>query len=324
MKKLGIKEELELEIANIKIGKIEEGKEFKREDLIGLANIGASMENYDIPAEGEYKDYFFEIDENYKVTVLDKLRGEKPTIDANIISTSSKTTVEIEVTASITEGTIKSIEATNGATLKEGAENTNTKKIFTVNKNGTYLFKAKADNGRSAVKIVTVNTLMDAPKISAKNIKAFEFTITIDNNYEEGVITEYKYYVNGNVVNEGTINKEYTVNELEHQTEYTIYVEAYITDSSTPIVSDTVKIKTKNAEEFVVDLDQIEFGTKEMEVKNLEDGKLQFITGGGWKGRNVVFDNVEITQYSKIVIEYHAYNYGKIRNEIYRSRSTRR
>ena len=74
--KAGLKEELEAEILNIQGRKIAEGKELKREDLVELENINAIMDSYGIPAEGEYKNYFFEVDEKYSVTILDKLDGK--------------------------------------------------------------------------------------------------------------------------------------------------------------------------------------------------------------------------------------------------------
>ena len=43
--KAAIKEELELEIINIELKKIQEGKDFKRNDLQELENIGAIIED---------------------------------------------------------------------------------------------------------------------------------------------------------------------------------------------------------------------------------------------------------------------------------------
>ena len=63
-----IKEELDIEIANIFSKKLEN---IKREDLLELENIGATLNNLDIPTRGTYKGYFFEIDENYEVTIFD-------------------------------------------------------------------------------------------------------------------------------------------------------------------------------------------------------------------------------------------------------------
>lgn len=225
-----LKEELELEIVNLKIQKTTEGKEFKREDLAELANIGATMESFGIPAEGEYKDYFFEVDENYRVTIVGKLKGEKPTITGEILTTgivAEGGTVEIKVTASISEGDIQSIEATNGATLK--TDTSSTEKVFEVSANGTYYFKTKADNGRSAVVAVIVNTIIEKPEISIQTITDESFKIVVTNNYAEGIVTEYKYYVEGTLKNSGTTNTSYIVENLEANTEYTnIYVEATI------------------------------------------------------------------------------------------------
>ena len=84
--KAQLKEELELAILDIKTEKLERGQDITRDDLAKLASIGATMESLATPAEGEYKDYYFEIDENYNVTIIGKLQGEKPTIQAQILT----------------------------------------------------------------------------------------------------------------------------------------------------------------------------------------------------------------------------------------------
>ena len=58
-----------------------------RENLKGLEKIGATMSCLGTPAEGEYKDYYFEVDENYEVTIIGKLKGEKPSVQAQVITT---------------------------------------------------------------------------------------------------------------------------------------------------------------------------------------------------------------------------------------------
>ena len=248
--KEGLKEELEAEILNIQGRKILEGKEFKREDLSELSKIGAIMDSYGIPAEGEYKDYFFEVDEKYVVTILDKQKGEKPTITGNIVTQGivlEGGAVEIKVTAGISEGKIEKIEATNGATLKEDAQNTETEKTFTVNKNGTYYFKVTADNKRTNVVSVIVNTIIEKPEIVVKDITYDGFTIEVINNYQEGIVKEYKYYVEGTLKSSATQDKKYTVTGLWDDTEYTnVYVEAYFDIGK--LTSDTKTTITKPQE----------------------------------------------------------------------------
>ena len=63
-----LEEELKLEIMNIRLDKISQGKEITREDLLELENIGVIIETTEImteiPTEIEYKDYEIEIDED--------------------------------------------------------------------------------------------------------------------------------------------------------------------------------------------------------------------------------------------------------------------
>ena len=223
MKNLGLKEELELEIVNIQSKKLTEGKEFLRDYLYELSNIGATIETIEVPAKGDYKDYYFEIDENNVVTILDKVYGEKPFIEAKIVSTDLKTVAEIKVTAGITKGEVKNIEAINGAILKEDSNNTNTEKTFIVNADSTYYFKVTADNGRTAIKAVDVK-LFEEPKISITNVTPLGFTVTVNNNYPEGLIKEYKCYANGELVFTGK-DKSLKITGLYEGTEYNVYVE---------------------------------------------------------------------------------------------------
>ncbi len=240
-----LKEELELEILNIQTNKISNGEDFTREDLQDLSNIGAEMENYGIPAEGEYKDHYFEIDENYRVTIIGKLQGEKPKITGEVMTTGIVDiggTVEIKVTATIGQGSISSIEATNGAVLKQDISVT--EKVYEVNANGTYYFKARADNGRSATVAVEINNIIETPKIEVKDITPSRLTIQVTNDYAEGMVTEYRYYLNGTVRNTGTTNKEYRVTGLAEEREYTdIYVEAIMDDVT--LKSNVVTATTK-------------------------------------------------------------------------------
>lgn len=77
--KATIKEELQLAILDIQ--SMKRGN-ITREDLWDLNDIGAVVESIDIPAEGEYKNYFFEIDENYDITIFenDEREIEQPQI----------------------------------------------------------------------------------------------------------------------------------------------------------------------------------------------------------------------------------------------------
>lgn len=298
MKKLGIKEELEAEITNIKIKKIEEGKQFKREDLSELINIGVIMESYAIPSEGEYKDYFFEIDENYIVTVINKQKGEKPTIDGNVISTGfilEGGKVEIKVTASITEGKIASIEAINGAELKTNTSEV--EKIFEVSSNGIYYFKARSDTGRSNVVSVKVDEIIEAPVINIKDVKYNGFTIEVTNNYPQGAITEYKYYIEGTLKSpSGTTTKEYIVTELDAGTEYkNIYVEIVVGEHK--LVSN---VKT---------------ATPQVREEKLVGSNITVNAPEGWDATIYTIENLNLSEYDRIKFVYsykagYEYNLG--------------
>lgn len=67
-----IKEELELAILDIKTVKVSQGKDMVRDDLKELEKMGAIVVSTGIPAEVEYKNHLFEVDENYVVAILKK------------------------------------------------------------------------------------------------------------------------------------------------------------------------------------------------------------------------------------------------------------
>lgn len=68
----------------------------------------------------------------------------------------------------------------------------------------------------------------EVPMISIQNVTKNSFTIKVENNYPEGKITEYKYYIGEDIISEGTTNTSYEVTGLEIGEEYKdIKVEAY-------------------------------------------------------------------------------------------------
>ncbi len=243
--KAQLKEELELKILDIQSDKIAQGKEMIREDLEELSEIGAIVTSTGTPATGEYKDYDFTIDENYVVIIGEKVTGVKPEGTAVVTTTGNVAygnKVEIKVTASISKGSIAGITSTNGAELKE--DTSATEKTYEVAQNGTYYFTIKAENGRSIVVSVEVtNILQPTVTVSITDIKAKKFTIGVSTQNIQATITEYKYYVNGEVVHEGTTDESYTVTELTPETTYKVYVEAIageniaseIRDITTPV-----------------------------------------------------------------------------------------
>lgn len=248
--KAQIKEELEIEILNIQMNIAEKGRIFERKDLQGLLNIGANLDSYAIPSQGEYKGYSFEIDENYVVNVKEKVVGKKPNIDIKLVTegiVAEGEKIEIEVVASIEEGTIESIEPMNGAILKEDFVATDTTKRFIVSSNGTYYFRVKSDNGRIIVGSVIINSIKHKPTIEIKDITSKGFTIVAKNNYETEREIKYKYYINGQLRNNVATDLDYTATDLLGATQYKVYVIA-IDNKGYSIKSDEQIVKTLKTE----------------------------------------------------------------------------
>ncbi len=157
-----IEEELNFKIEDIHVKKIEQNLDIKREDLMELIDIGATIEKTEVPSEVEYKDYLFEIDEDYNITMIKKLEGAKPKVTVTILTEGNDVEVEIQVVATTEEGEIQSIEAINGARLK--TENSNTNKIFIVDENNEYFFKITGTNGRNTIVKTSIDNVIIAKK----------------------------------------------------------------------------------------------------------------------------------------------------------------
>ncbi len=230
--------------------KLAKGDSLERLDLQKLSEIGAIVLDTGVPAFGEYKDYDFEVDENFEVTIGSKLNGVKPTANASVTTVGYVTAggkVEIKVTANTTDGTITNIEPTNGAILKTSTNDT--EKLFEVTKNGIYYFKITGSNGRKVVVSVEVNIFMENPQISIKDITNQGFTIVVDKEYPNGAIIEYQYYIDGILKQGGTTQKEYTVVGLEDYTIYTdIYVKVFYFGNSIGFTSNVLSVNTKGGE----------------------------------------------------------------------------
>ena len=157
-----IKEELELEIANMRADKASKGEELTKQEVIdNITEKGVIIidSEGDI-IQGEYKDYEVTIDKNYNITVGGALIGEKPKITIESLNKEDGVSiVQIKVTASTTEGEIATIEATNGAVLK--TDTSSTEKIFEVAKNGKYYFKVKGTNGRTAIQGIEITNIIE-------------------------------------------------------------------------------------------------------------------------------------------------------------------
>ena len=254
-----LKEEISLAIQAIQTEEIYKGNSVTLETLAGgqlekeLKDITAELAEGEI--NGEYKDYEYTIDDKFNVTINGPVTGVRIKGNAEVQTgyVFEGNTVEIKVTASITEGTITGIEAPEEATIK--TDTSATEKVYTVNKNGEYVFKITSDSGKSKKVTANVENILDAPQITISEVKKDSFKIIVENNYPEGAITEYKYYVEGTVKQQGTTDKNYTVTGLTQKTKYSnIKVTAYINSTS----------KDSNVEEITTKDDSIEYSWEEI------------------------------------------------------------
>ena len=242
-----LKEEISLAIQSIQTEEIYKGNSVTLETLAGgqlekeLKDITAELADGEI--NGEYKDYEYTIDSNLNVTINGPVTGVRIKGSAEVQTgyVFEGNTVEIKVTASITEGTITGIEAPEEATIK--TDTSATEKVYTVNKNGIYVFKITSDSGKTKNITAKVENILAAPQITISEVKKDSFKINVENNYPEGAITEYRYSVGGTVKQQGTTDKNYTVTGLAELTEYNnIQVTAYI--NSVNKVSNVEKVTT--------------------------------------------------------------------------------
>ena len=254
-----LKEEISLAIQSIQTEEIYKGNSVTLETLAGgqlekeLKDITAELTDGEI--NGEYKDYEYTIDSNLNVTINGPVTGVRIKGSAEVQTgyVFEGSTVEIKVTASVTEGTITGIEAPEGATIK--TDTSATEKVYTVSKNGTYVFKITSDAGKTKNITAKVENILGAPQITISEVKKDSFKINVENNYPEGAITEYKYSVGGTVKQQGTTDKNYTVTGLTQKTKYSnIKVTACINSLS----------KDSNVEEITTKDDSIEYSWSEI------------------------------------------------------------
>lgn len=246
-----LKEEIDLAIQDIQVEEISKGNGVTLNTLANgqlesrLQDIECTLENNEIT--GEYKDYEYTINSNLEVVIEGPASGIRIKGAAEIQTTGyvfEGSTVEIKVTASITEGQITGIEAPEEATLK--TDTSTTEKIYTVNKNGEYIFKITGENAKTKNIKVKVENILSTPQIKVDEIKKDGFKINIENSYPEGAITEYKYYVGTAIKKEGTKEKNYIVTGLNKLTKYSnIKVVAYISESVSR-ESNSLEVTTKD------------------------------------------------------------------------------
>ena len=254
-----LKEEISLAIQSIQTEEIYKGNSVTLETLAGgqlekeLKDITAELADGEI--NGEYKGYEYTIDSNLNVTINGPVTGVRIKGSAEVQSgyVFEGNTVEIKVTASITEGTITGIEAPEGTTLKK--DTSTTEKVYTVNKNGAYTFKITSDGGKTKNITANVENILSAPQITISEVKKDSFKINVESNYPERAITEYKYSVGETVKQQGTTDKSYTVTGLTQKTKYSnIKVTACINSLS----------KDSNVEEITTKDDSIEYSWEEI------------------------------------------------------------
>ena len=242
-----LKEEISLAIQSIQTEEIYKGNSVTLETLAGgqleeeLKDITAELADGEI--NGEYKDYEYTIDSNLNVTINGPVTGVRIKGSAEVQTgyVFEGGTVEIKLTASITEGTITGIEAPEEATIK--TDTSATEKVYTVNKNGAYTFKITSDSGKTKNITANVENILGAPQITVSEVTGNSFKINVENDYPEGAITEYRYSVGETVKKQGTTDKSYTVTGLAELTEYNnIQVTAYI--NSVNKVSNVEKVTT--------------------------------------------------------------------------------
>ena len=246
-----LKEEITMAIQEIQAEELPKGNNVTLETLADgqleekLEDITVELVEDEI--NGEYKNYEYTIDSNLNVTINGEVTGIKIKGSAEVQSgyVFEGSTVEIKVTASITEGTITGIEAPEEATIK--TDTSATEKVYTVSKSGKYIFKITSDSGKIKNIKAKVNNILSEPQIKIDNVTWNSFRINVENNYPEGAITEYRYSVGGTVKQQGTTDKSYTVTGLAELTEYNnIQVTAYINSESR--TSNIENITTQSSE----------------------------------------------------------------------------
>ena len=239
-------------------------------------------------------------------------------------------TVEIKVTASITEGTITKIEAPEGVILKK--DTSATEKLYTVSKNGKYIFKIAGDNGKTRKITAKVENILNKPQIKISEITENSFKINVENDYPEGAITEYKYYVDGTLKQQGTTETSYTVTGLEEDTEYNnIKVVAYIknmniesnVEKATTEIKDSISYswdeiakiaKAISNDTSITDDSEIATVTIDGEEKTLKVGQMKKLDGKRVRilgfnhdelaEPNTAYDSTTLTKKAGISFEY--------------------
>ena len=211
-KKGQLKEELELEIADLRSNKAIKGEELTQEEIIERINSieGIVTGTTKTLIQGEYKDYEFEIDENFKVTIGAELIGVKPTAEIKILTTDKNVEkVELELIVSTTEGEIELVESLNGA-IQKTETSSEGNRLYEVTQNGEYAFKIKGTNGRTILakcvvsNIVEYNDILsEIDKIDTVGTQQIKVTGKINGKVEEKTYKLDVIIQKGNIVLDG-------------------------------------------------------------------------------------------------------------------------
>ena len=302
-----LREEIVMAIQEIQTEELSKGNNVTLETLANgqLEDIlkDITVELVEDEINGEYKNYEYTIDSNLNVTINGEVSGAKISGTAEVQTAGyvfEGSTVDVKVTANVTEGTITGIEAPEGVTLK--TDTSATEKVYTVSKSGKYIFKITSDSGKIKNIKAKVNNILSEPQIKISEITDNSFKINVENDYPNGAITEYKYYVGDNVKKQGTTEKSCIVTGLIEDKNYYIKVVVYVNSENkeSNIKRVTTEIKnrisyswdeiaeiakeisndnkiTDDSETAIVKVDGIEKTLKVGQMKRLDDKTVRIL-----------------------------------------------
>lgn len=229
------KEKLELEISNLQIEQQVKGEELKKEDLPKMNNNEIDVrDTTNFPIEVIYKNYKFEIDNNFQVIYIGEANETIITYTTEPDGYTNQNEVKVLVTIRNQKG-IKSI-LKPGETDRILPQDRTTAGIeFTVIKNGHYILKVEdvAKNEVSKdIYIDLIDTL--APEKFTPEIQKEGNSITVIENGKDAEATEescksgidyYEYYL----INSNNKETKYDINEIKNLElgTYKLYVIAY-------------------------------------------------------------------------------------------------
>ena len=214
-----------MKVLNAQIEKSKNGEELTREDVINeIKNLqDITYDNIGSTIEGECEQYLYTIDKDFNVIVGQKVTGEEVQGTAIVINKGDYLEkVEIQVVGSLLDGSISNIEClTEGAILTQ--DRSYSEKVFSVEDNGTYIFRITGSNGRRTKVSCKVSNAIPKKVDLLKAIEDIEFEginkckvegRTGDNVEDEPIIYSLDTILyEGNMILDGTSNfLEYDIN----------------------------------------------------------------------------------------------------------------